>query len=166
MPINFKDRGGAWQPIDNHVVRDRAGRFSNVANEWGVVFDTMGPGRGVSFTAPEGTARFWAEGAAAVDPVVEPDGASVRYPEVFPATDLVYTVTGAGVEELLVLKSAAATSVVSFLMDGVEFDKRPEGLRGQARGIGRRLTLSQPVSFDAAGQVFDDARTVFDAANG
>lgn len=97
MALHYQDKTGRWLEIDNHVVRDGAGRLTNAANEWRVVFEPMVPGRGVSFWTPDGEIRFVAENASPVEPVVEPDGVSVRYQNVFRGSDLVYRVTPNGV---------------------------------------------------------------------
>jgi len=76
-------------------------------------------GQGVALVGDRSEVRFWANDATAVEPTLEPDGHSVRYADVAPGTDLVYRVSGSGVEETLVLKSAAAARATG---KGVESD--------------------------------------------
>jgi RHS repeat-associated protein len=130
-------------------------------NSWSATFEPMTAGRGVGISTPDGPVRFWAEGAVAVAPTVEPNGTSVRYRNVMPGADLVYQVTGAGVEELLILKSASATPQVSFAVDGAEFDVEPAGLSAK----NGRVRISRPESFTDVGRVIDPARHVFTVAN-
>lgn len=61
-----------------------------------------------------GAIEFTPRGAAAVNPVLDSDGVSVTYPNVWANVDLRYTVTNAGVTESLLLKSAAAASSFGF----------------------------------------------------
>lgn len=161
MPVHYKDPKGAWLNIDNRVVADGKGGLTNTANEWSVVFGQMVPGQGVAMVMPEGTVRFVADNAKPIMPTVEPDGVSVRYTEVFPGTDLVYKVTGAGVEELLIVKSASATALVSFSMDGVQFDTKPGERLGRGSDAAQRVRISQPESFDAKGRPVELANQVF-----
>lgn len=122
----------------------------------------MTPAGGVTVVTPDGTVRFAANGARPdVVPVVEPDGVSVRYAEVFAFTDLVYRVTGMGVEELLVLKSPAATPAVSFTVHGAQFDAAPGQLKARGATVGRRLKISAPETFDGRGRPVDIENQVF-----
>ncbi|MEQ1872622.1 MAG: RHS repeat-associated core domain-containing protein [Ilumatobacteraceae bacterium] len=152
VPVNFEDGLGGWKKIDNRVVSDGAGGLTNAANEWRVTFGVMQAGRGVMISTSDGDLSFAADGAREVAPVVEPDGVSVRYVDVFADTDLVYVVTGVGVEELLVLKSAKGTSAVTFSIVGAQFDAKPSGLESRDGGIGRRVTISTPEIFDGDGR--------------
>ena len=152
VPVNFEDGLGGWKKIDNRVVSDGAGGLTNAANEWRVTFGVMQTGRGVMISTSDGDLSFVADGARAVPPMVEPDGVSVRYVDVFADTDLMYVVTGVGVEELLVLKSAKGTSAVTFSIVGAQFDANPSGLESRSGGIGRRVTISAPETFDGDGR--------------
>jgi RHS repeat-associated protein len=162
MPVHFQDAKGVWQQIDNRVVRGENGVLSNEANAWRVRFEVMGPKGGVSFETKEGPFRFWARDAAAVEPVVGDDGASVVYSEVFPGVDLVYRVVGSGVEELLVIKAVDAVSTVTFDVEGLLLSKTSSGLDAVGRGLGELVSISAPETFDAKerpiaveGQVFE-----------
>lgn len=162
MPVNFRDGQGKWQSVDNRVVRDGRGLLVTAANEWKASFEPMTPAGGVTVVTPDGTVRFAANGARPdVVPVVEPDGVSVRYAEVFAFTDLVYRVTGMGVEELLVLKSPAATPAVSFTVHGAQFDAAPGQLKARGATVGRRLKISAPETFDGRGRPVDIENQVF-----
>lgn len=163
MPTHFQDQTGAWRDVDNRIVADAHGRLTNAANEWSVTFEPMEPGRGVGFDTTDGSFRFVADGALAVAPTVEPDGNSVRYRDVIPDADLVYKVTGAGVEELLILKSAIAQPSLSFTVSGAQFDDVPAGLDARGDGIGRRLLLSAPETFLADGRPVDVSQQVLTA---
>jgi RHS repeat-associated protein len=161
MPVNYLDGAGVWQKVDNRVRAGRDGVLVTAGNSWSASFEPMTAGRGVAISTAGGPVRFWAEGAAAVAPTVEPNGTSVRYRDVIPGADLVYQVTGAGVEELLILKTPSATSQVSFAVDGAEFDTEPAGLSAQ----NGRVRISRPESFTGAGRVIDPAKHVFTVTN-
>lgn len=164
MPVNYQDEKGGWRSIDNRLVRDGSGALINAANDWRVRFRPMTAG-GVEFTAPDGAVSFAARGAAGVAPVIEPDGESVRYVDVYPNTDLVYRVTGAGVEELIVLKNRNARATVDFEVSGATVTDDGAGgldLNG-ASGLARRLQLSPVLTFDAKGTSVDPDNQVVDA---
>ncbi|MCE9623828.1 MAG: DUF6531 domain-containing protein [Actinomycetia bacterium] len=152
IPVNFEDGLGGWKAIDNRIVPDDNGVLTNAANDWQVTFGVMEPGAGVSIATSEGDLSFVADGARAVKPVVEPDGVSVRYADVFPETDLVYVVTGGGIEELLVVKSAKGTAAVTFTVDGAQFDATEAGMSSREDGAGARVMISAPETFDAKGR--------------
>jgi RHS repeat-associated protein len=165
VPVHFANPQGGWEQVDNRVILDEDGVLVSAANEWQARFEPMTSGGGVTIATPDGDVRFVAEGASLVAPMVEPDGVSVRYVDVFPDTDLVYRVTGVGVEELLILKSDSATASVSFAVDGAQFDPRAGGLDARGGGIGERLRLSAPETFGADGRPVDVANQVFAAVD-
>lgn len=165
MPVHYKDARGVWTDVDNRVVADGKGGLTNAANEWRVTFGPMRAGEGVAVSTPDGDVRFTAVGAAAVKPTVEPDGKSVRYRNVFPDTDLVYLVTGSGIEELLVVKSAKGTPSVSFAVDGAQFDSRPGQLAGRGSKVAQRIRVSSPETFDAQGRPVAHEHQVFSSRN-
>lgn len=166
MPVNYRDARGHWRPIDNRLVRDGSGALVNAANDWRVRFRSM-PAGGVEFTAADGAVSFAARDAAGVAPVIEPDGESVRYADVYPNTDLVYRVTGAGVEELLVLKNRDARATVDFEVSGATVtDDGAGGLDlGGTSGLARRMQLSPVLTFDAKGDSVDPDHQVVDATS-
>lgn len=164
LPVHFPAGDGSWQKIDNRVVVGPDGRLTNGANEWSVTFEPMVSGGGLRFSTPDGEFGFHAAGAALVEPEVEPDGESVRYRNVFPATDLVYRLNGAGVEELLILKSRSAQPVVRFVVDGAQFDQVAGGLEGRGLYEGK-LWLSNPETFTADGRPIDPGDHVFGVEN-
>ncbi len=165
-PVHYRTSSGSWADVDNRVVRDGLGRLTNAANDWSVTFEPMTSGKGVGITTADGNVRFVGEGAAAVTPTVEPDGESVRYPNVYPGMDIVYRVTGGGVEELLVLKQPTATPAVSFRFDGLNLDMAPGQLKGRGTSkLAKRLTVSAPETFDSAGKPVDVAQQVFTVAD-
>ncbi|MDO8389401.1 MAG: hypothetical protein Q7V57_02850 [Actinomycetota bacterium] len=147
MPVNFLDERGEWLPIDNRLRSDGKGGFVNGANAFQVSFTPMRAGGGVQVSAVDGQVGFYALGAAGVAPVLSQDGLSVTYPNVAPGTDLVYTVTGAGVEELLMLRSATSTPTVEFVMSGVGLVRESAGLRGGGKGLASRVRVSNPDTY-------------------
>jgi large repetitive protein len=165
VAVHYKDRGGKWLDIDSTVRVTRQGLLETSGNDWTASFEAMVPSGGVTLKTSDGNVRFTAEDAAPVVPVIEPDGMSVRYVDLFPDTDLVYKVQGDGIEELLVIKSPAGRTEVSFLTHGAQFDQGPDGLRGRGNGVGKRLRVTSPETFDAQGRVVDVANHVFDAAD-
>ncbi|MFT3851983.1 MAG: PA14 domain-containing protein [Ilumatobacteraceae bacterium] len=165
MPVHFKDAAGAWQKIDNHVVQAKDGSLTNVANGWRVSFRPMTAG-GVTVRTSAGDVTFAARGAASVAPVVEPDGESVRYPDVLPGTDIVYQVTGAGVEELLVLKTPLAQPTVTFDVSGTALDRTTDGLVPRDKAVADGgLRITPPETFDASGLPFAAEDQVFAVAD-
>ena len=163
MPVHFQDGDGVWQDVDNRIVTGADGVLSNAANAWQVSFSPMSPDGGVAFRAVDGQIRFNAVGAVEVKPVIEPDGESVRYVDVFPGMDVVYRVTGMGVEELLVLKTADAPPVVSFHVQGASFERgKFGGLTARDSTLAGKLNFSAPETYLATGTGVDVANQVFD----
>lgn len=166
VPVHYKDSNNTWQNIDNRIVRNAAGALTNASNDWRVTFGPMVAGEGVSITTADGPVRFVADGATGVLPTVEPDGTSVRYTDVYPATDLVYTVRGGAVEELLIVKSAAGRPSATFTVDGAQFDKAGADFVGRGTDrLARRVHLSAPETFDGRGRPVDLANQVFQASD-
>jgi len=76
--------------------------------------------------------------------------------------DLVYIVTAAGVEELLVVKTKASTPAISFLVDGVNLDEVGGGMRGRGTSkLARRFRIAAPETFDSSSRLVDDAAHEF-----
>ena len=166
IPVNFHDDKGAWQQVDNHLVPDGADGFVNAANSFKVSFQPMRPGGGVLVSTSDGQVRFVAVNAdASVTPVLSKDALSITYRDVVPGSDLSYTVTGAGLEENLIVKSAASTPTVSFTVTGAGLAKDTPGLRGGGSGLASRLLIANPDSYDAGGHSVDASAQVFTATD-
>ncbi|MEI8240748.1 MAG: hypothetical protein WCI22_15140, partial [Actinomycetota bacterium] len=166
MPVNYQDAKGVWQPVDNHLVSDGKGGFTNKANSFKVSFGQMRSGGGVQVSASDGAVGFVADGAdATVAPVLSADGLSVSYPNVVSGSDLVYSVTGAGLEEKLVVKTASSTPSVSFTMSGPGIVKQTAGLRGGGNGLAARVRVSRPDTYDAKGRPIPGSSQVFAATD-
>lgn len=134
VPVHYQDARGAWQNIDTAVHPDPATRGVLVsgANSFKATFSSLGAG-GVSISTPSGPVAFNPTGAAAVAPTVSPsDPSTVVYPNAWADVDLTYKVTSSGVEEHLVIKSAAAASTFNFATPDVSFGS------GVATGPGAR----------------------------
>jgi hypothetical protein len=165
VPVNYQGADGVWREIDNRLVADGRGGFVNVANAFRVEFKAMGPGGGVRISADDGQVSFYARNAAAVRPVLAKDGLSVTYPNVLPGSDLVYRVTGMGVEEEFVLRSASSTPTVEFVVSGVGLARESSGLRGGGAGLASRIHVSAPDTYDAKSRPVDVGHVVFSAVD-
>jgi RHS repeat-associated protein len=108
-PVNYQTNSGSYAPIDT-TLTSSGGRWREKANSLGVSFaptsgaavlGSMDLGGGESY-------GFGLAGAAAVTGTQS--GSSVSYPGVLPETDLQETASPAGLNESLVLHSAAAPS--------------------------------------------------------
>lgn len=166
MPVNFQDVRGRWVAIDNHLVADGRGGFVNKANAFSVTFSAMQPDGGVRVSSADGIVSFVADGAdPTVLPVLSADGLSVTYPNVVPGSDLVYSVSGAGVEERLVIKSPSSTPSVSFTMSGVALGRESGGLRGTGDGLAGRVRVSNPETFDSRSRPVPAEMQIFDATD-
>jgi RHS repeat-associated protein len=104
-PVNFKDRGGEWRPIDNRLVEASPGTYRNKQNRFTVELpeqvgtapvEVSGNGRFVSFALRGASARAAVSGSVA------------RYRAALPATTLEYAAVGEGVKETLALANRAA----------------------------------------------------------
>lgn len=111
-PSNFQRADGAWAPIDNTVVpaAGNPGVLVNKANAWQVRFGSTAAG--VSVDIGSRTLVMRPLGARTVAPTAVGD--TVTYRDVWPDTDLVYTVTGGAVRESLLLKSGKAAASQEF----------------------------------------------------
>jgi RHS repeat-associated protein len=117
VPVNYETAGGRWAPIDNSVAADPslAGGLVNGANSWRVHFGSTG--QGVLFDDGSGTVVGMRPlGAADVQPRVGMAPNTVVYPDAWPNVDLQYTVTGAGVQESILLQRPGAAGSFSFAM--------------------------------------------------
>jgi large repetitive protein len=138
-PHNFKGSDGSWTPIDTSVAKQSDGRWHESANAVGVDYGASADdGSLVSVTVDASHAvALGLQGAAAVTPKVS--GSMLTYPSVLPGTDLALTTLPTGVEQSLILRSAAASSWVFPL---------------RLRGLTARLESGGSVSFvDSAGSV-------------
>jgi hypothetical protein len=110
QPVNYQGSNGTWAPIDNTLVADGAGGFTNAANSWRVHFGPAGQGLTVATSA--GVLRMAGQGAGRTSPIVS--GSTITYPNAWPNADLVYSVTGGQVTEAIVLHTAAAQTSYPF----------------------------------------------------
>jgi len=112
QPVNYRTGSGAWQPIDNTLTADPAvpGAFRNGANSWHVRFGSTAVG--VTVNTDAGAVVMKPVNARAGGPPVS--GATATYRDVWPDTDLVYTVTGAALKESVLLKTGRAAAAHEF----------------------------------------------------
>jgi RHS repeat-associated protein len=108
-PVNYRAPDGTWQLIDAILRPGTDGRFHETANSLSVglaatasdpdlVTIGLGPG--------QGSVSYGLRGAAAVRADVS--GSTATYAGVLPATDLVESAVGSGLQESLVLRAATA----------------------------------------------------------
>jgi RHS repeat-associated protein len=126
VPLHFDD-GGHWEEVDNRLVMGPDGVIRNAANSWTVEFDRLGVSDSIAVTADPGTVEWSPRHAARVKPVIEPDGVSVRYPEVWPGVDLVYRVSATGVEEFIEIKRPGTRAEFPFEVSGAELEMDDDG---------------------------------------
>lgn len=111
-PVNYRTGSGGWRPIDNTLTADPAvpGAFLNGANSWQVRFGSTAVG--VTVNTDAGGVVTKPVNGRVVEPLIS--GATVTYRDVWPGTDLVYTVTGAAVKESVLLKTRRAAAAHEF----------------------------------------------------
>ncbi len=152
--LNFKNASGEWVAVDNSLVVAADGSVRNAANEWTVSFGSIADGVEVDTVA--GSLGWKARAGRNVEPVVEPDGVSVRYTDVWPGVDVVYRVSGSRVSEFFELKSAA--SATEFALDVRGAGLVPDGSGGwSTTGDLAEIDVSipAPMSVDAKGAPVD-----------
>ncbi len=153
--LNYPGPSGALLPVDNRLVVDKSGVVRNAANEWTVEFGSAS--NGVAIDTGRGVVGWRAQSAEDVAPVVQPDGESVRYVDVWPGVDLVYRVRGSSVEEYIELKDRAAAASFAFDVKGAAF--AADGKGGWVAGgtmASADVTVPRPLSTDASGAMVAD----------
>lgn len=149
-PVNYRDASGAWQKIDDTLVTRSGGGWRNTANDTAVDLPATlaaGPVRVARDGASIDLSLVGAAGVAHVD------GASVRYADALPQTDVRYDVLDQAVKESIVLKSAAAPSTFAFdvAASGASLRATAHGVEAVAANGSVPLSLLQPNAVDAAG---------------
>lgn len=110
--IHYRDSSGAWQLIDNGLSPISNGGYRNGANSYGVEFPATLSQRPITVTAEDGRwVSFQLRGA---DGRASSDGASARYLDALPGVDLEYVPGATSVKEMIVLRSAAASTDLTF----------------------------------------------------
>jgi RHS repeat-associated protein len=115
--VNYLDVEGNWQPVDNRIVPalGTGYAFRNAANRFELDLPLS---LGISPVRVRDRAGRWLtfrpiDGQA----IADVSGQSARY-EILPGVSAVYTATGDGVKEDLVLAGPASPSTVSFAVEG------------------------------------------------
>ncbi|CAN0049628.1 unnamed protein product, partial [Phaeothamnion confervicola] len=154
--VHYSDSEGQWQPIDSTLVVGDDGTIRNRANSWSVAFSDISVD-GVSFTTDRGDVLRWKaiEGHTA-KPRIERDGVSVRYHDVWPGVDIVYTVRGVGVEELIeITRPDADVSSLAFEIGDARVEQRSDA-SGLVISVGEsKLYVAAPETYDATGFLVD-----------
>jgi RHS repeat-associated protein len=147
--VNFEDADGGWRDLPTEFDADASGGWT--ANAFGVDLHFSAKLSGatpVELTFPEGKLLIRPSGASGAG---TSDGPTVTYPDVLPATDVVYGLNGGGYVEEVVLKDASAA--------GISYDLNAPGLDLELEtattvvvsDAGKAVaTLTVPVAFDAA----------------
>ncbi len=128
LPRYFQPVGSSeWVAIDTSVVPDNVeGRVRSKANEWSASFGGSTTPEGMQvFSLGTHTIAFSPVGALEVKPVAKES--SVTYERLWPETDAVYTVSAIGVDEQLVLHTAAAPTRFEFDVAGATPRSNDEG---------------------------------------
>lgn len=165
--VNFQSDDGSWQPIDNHVEPDPEvpGGFRNVANDWHVHFGSVESGVTVE-TDAGALALTPVGGASQIDPQPSPSSDGVTYPDVWPAADLTYRVSGDAVKESIMLKSRSAAASYSFLArsgtadavlsstggDATSFIRSEDGALDPTTAAAAEVSLTPPMVVRADGE--------------
>lgn len=150
--VNYRDAAGGWQPIDTTLVRQADGRWVEKANSVAVQFaaSATDPALVTVGFAPGQSVSYALAGAAAVPASVS--SASVTYPGVLPATDLVLSSTAAGAKESLVLRSprAAATWIFPLHLTALTAVQEPDGSIALRDAAGRTVgVIPAAYAFDS-----------------
>jgi len=116
-PVDYQVAPGHWAPIDPDLAAESNGRYREKAGPLAVSFAASGSSPDLmSLRAYPGQAvSFGMDGAAAVAPTVS--GPEATYPGIEPGVDLQLTSTMSGIEQSLVLHSAADAGPWYFPMD-------------------------------------------------
>lgn len=101
--------GGVWTPIDTSLSVAADGMLAPAATTVAVEFSDGGTGAMAKVESAAGTwlTESWSAGAL---PAPTVSGAVATYPDVFPGVDLQLTATAAGMDEVLVVKTADAAA--------------------------------------------------------
>ncbi len=157
VPVNYRDSGGRWQPIDTTVSSTARPGFSygSTSNTFGSFFGTSA-GRLVRLEAPGGG---WLEigtgGAHPGRPVVA--GNTVTYRGIAPGVALSYQVTPVALKERIILASPSAASSFSFTVKAggglVPYQQRDGSIALSRDGTGGppALVIPRPFMTDARG---------------
>ncbi|MDQ2837193.1 MAG: LamG domain-containing protein [Actinomycetota bacterium] len=160
-----------------------AGGWTNAANSWHAHFARSDVG--VAITTAAGGLVLAPEAGAGVAPVVDQVAGVVVYPGVWPGVDVRFQVTGAGVEESLMIGSRSAGSSFEFAVSGGTSGAATKQLSGAtaavaASGIGPAVlqpgpagslvsavaVLGQPLVLDRNGNGLGQAHAQLTSANG
>ncbi|HVF20811.1 MAG TPA: DNRLRE domain-containing protein [Mycobacteriales bacterium] len=117
QPIHFKQRSGAWEPIDSTLVPAGKPGFSyrNKANSYTTSFRATAAKDFMHVSVPAGDVAVSLIGAAGGAATAQ--GTRITYPRVLPATDLRYDIGPSEVKETLVLADRSASSTYRFRLE-------------------------------------------------
>ena len=123
-PLHYATSDGKWEAIDNALVDDGPDVLRNKANSWSVKFRPLSAG--VVFEQSNGTRTTISPvGAENVKPTRGTEPGAAIYRDVLPGIDLDFRTAGLGVKEDIIVKSAAAATVLEFDYDGADFVRHP-----------------------------------------
>jgi hypothetical protein len=106
-PVNYLDRSGQWQPIDNTLVSSPGVAYAveNAANDYTVRIPTDASASPVRFVTNDGWLTFQLQGADGMPAVAASEATFTNVPA---ADSLTYQATGAGLKEEITLAGPPA----------------------------------------------------------
>ncbi len=153
-PVHYRATDTSWQPIDSHLeaIDEQGYRWKNAANAFSVRFrPSLTAADFLAFGVAGKQLALTAVGAAG-GPAQVAD-ASITYPVAWPSADLVYSVTGSGVKEIIRLADASAPASYQFrlrLPAGASAQRRPDGSYALSWRGKQVLVLAAPTVTEAA----------------
>ncbi len=151
-PVNFRNRQGAWQPIDTDLVKAPDGSYGIAAAGFDVSLPERA-GTAVRVARDDAWLSFALKGATPVQ--VDADGSTARYANALSGVHLDYQTQTSGLKETLTLARPEAAEDLSFALD-MALDLRPVerdsgGIDLVDRDGETKLAIAPPSMVDAAG---------------
>ncbi|MGO1059171.1 DNRLRE domain-containing protein [Planococcus sp. FY231025] len=162
-PIHVQDaKTKKWVPIDNTLVEKSTGRHHNAKNDFDASFaaetasgDSLVSLKQQGKTVEIKAIKYKGKAAAKVDAVTEEN--QVTYEEIYPDTDLVYTVGNTKIKEDIVLKKQpAGTEPLSYSFDfqitGMTLERTADGYLYLLDAVtkDRVFTIEKPFMMDSS----------------
>ncbi|HEX2134866.1 MAG TPA: hypothetical protein VHG30_03030, partial [Microvirga sp.] len=152
----FFHNGKAFEAIDNTLAAESPdGPFRNKANSFIARFGRSSAR--VDLETAEGRISMVPVGGRDSQGIVDREGETITYADVWPGVDVRYRSVNSGIKEEIVLRELPTTSDFAFRVDGTTLTLREDGGLATAGPFAGKWEVTPPVVFDKQGAIVADA---------
>ncbi|MFQ5493695.1 MAG: PA14 domain-containing protein, partial [Candidatus Dojkabacteria bacterium] len=139
----YVKRDGVFEEIDFQPKQDKEGNIINESGKIAVDYGRLS--KGITFNTDSSSVTFAPLEALDVKPEISKDGQVVIYKDVWPGVDLVYSYTGSGIKEDIIINDTKAQGTFEFDFGDAVLSQSTEVENGIDVTVGKETLFIDPV---------------------